>query len=221
MSVVPSHRIHTIYTTYGPGLTPSTPLSAAQASSFAHLPNVSVTSHRARAVNFSILAARTAAASAAASSSSHSALRVLDPHPRSSRRAPPPPPPPTHQRSQRTAYITDDNPFADGPLELVVPTPRTTLSPTNPAGLIASRTRISSCEPSSSSASAETVTVPPGIRTHTESVTFDPRLVRGRLVASVLLSRGHGRPMRRRPGGAGEGRAYVKSRLSKTIALEA
>lgn len=212
-AIAPSHRIHTIHGTFNCSLVATS--SAAQ--SFTHLPNVSV-APSSRGAGLSVLSGRTA--------SNSSSLPSERRYPTSTRRAPPPPP------ARSITFVSDDNPFADGPLEVVVP-PRTARS--SPRPLIASRTRITAhiipataiASPSMAIASEEithppsrsgAVALPPGIEP--EAGVPGHKLARGRLVASVLLNRGCGRPLRRRFSGSGEGREYVKSGLSRVVAME-
>ncbi|KAI0788854.1 hypothetical protein C8Q75DRAFT_807588 [Abortiporus biennis] len=199
MAVVPSHRIHTLHGTFGGPSFASVPsASAAQANSFVSLPNVSCS----RRANLSILQSR------AAPSSGPSSLFIPRPRsasiriPNSTRRAPPPPP--------RTIVIpaAEEDPFADTvhtePIVVALPPPRRQ---------IASRTQMPSvAAPTSQSVSS----APIPIRQSSPPVK-DMRAAK--LVASVLLSRGCGRPMRRRLS-YGESRSYVKSSLSQMVEIE-
>ncbi|KAH9939434.1 hypothetical protein B0H21DRAFT_756891 [Amylocystis lapponica] len=194
---ISSHRIHTIHGSFS-DTSPSSGALAVQASSFTKLPNISLSSSRGQGL--SILAARTASASAAYTSAPRrSPVRI----PTSSRRAPPPPP--------RPAASCTEDPFCDDSCEItsLPPPPRTARSAHTP--IISSRTRLSSY----------TASPPPGLQSASAEKS-DRTTARGRLVASVLLSRRCGRPARRRPGSLGAGeRPYVKSGLSRVVAVDA
>ncbi|CCM04554.1 uncharacterized protein FIBRA_06735 [Fibroporia radiculosa] len=213
--VVPSHRIHTIYSTFGPGFGLSTPVSAADA--FAHLPNITVAASRSRGPG---LSPRTASASLPSPSSGSRSIARR--YPASPRRAPPPPP--------RVSFAPSscEDPFADqvGTAETTAQAAHTTLSISAP--LIASRTRIASYAAPSTSIAPQSllapspsvpVTLPPGIALPSSVEGLEG--LKGRLVANVLLSRRHGRPLRRRPESVGEPRVYMRSGLSRMVELDA
>lgn len=165
--------------------------------------------------------------------------------PAPTRRAPPPPPAPAERTASalassiahppalpRTIAIPEiDDPFADPALSSsafsshsVLEDELTPLPPPPPPVLRAPRSRVSvpsyTMSVSGAGSSGSGVTTPPGLGAPSCPSARD---MRGRLVASVLLSRGSGRPLgvylRRRL--AGEGQTYVKSGLSQLVAAAA
>ncbi|KAI0781542.1 hypothetical protein BD413DRAFT_600850 [Trametes elegans] len=246
---VSSHRIHTIHGAFGAPscFAPSMPLAInpAQASSFTRIPNVCAPRTRPfRAVPGASNPGpvrRTAPASSASpsimgpagfSSAAGSRPRRTSvsscPGPAPRRRAPPPPPVPQERTASALAPATIvhvvqiptiEDPFADAP------EPPSLAEPACPSP--PSRTGVSSYTippvESSTSMESSSLSSPPGL-VHTVSPTIpSAKDVRGRLVASVLLSRGCGRPLgvylRRRLSGQDQG--YVKSGLSQLVATAA
>ena len=202
---VPSHTIRTIHGSFGsPSFSSVVPsISAAQASSFASLPNITYPPSQSRADSLSILANRAASGStygrAAATTRPRSSSIVSAPV--VTRRAPPPPP-------LQVIQITEvEDPFLDTPSQnepIVVSLP----PPRRATRSIHSRTQIPDAR-----GTVSWMPPPPS-----PSPPADRRAAK--LVASVLLSRGCGRPMRRRPLAYGETRPYVKSCLSKMVEVE-
>ncbi len=190
---VPSHRIQTIHGAFGsPSFASMLPVgSHAQASSFNSLPNVSFSSCRGgRGANLSILAARTAAASAPPTPI------VTRPRRPSIRQVPittrraAPPPP-------RTAVASAQDPFADSQHVEVASEP--TRASSRP--VMVTYTYSSYHYPAASPVQRD-----------------DQRT--SKLVASVLLNRASGKPLRRKLPSYGEQRPYVKSCLSKVVEVE-
>ncbi|KAI0648500.1 hypothetical protein C8Q79DRAFT_955650 [Trametes meyenii] len=247
---VSSHRIHTIHGAFGAPscFAPSMPLAInpAQASSFNRIPNVCVPRSRPfRAVPgatspASASLSRTAPASstapsiigtslssAAGSRPRRTSLSFTGPAP--TRRAPPPPPPVFAERtapalaasSPAVVQIpTIEDPFADAfeePLQpvLVVSAPARTR--------VASYTIPPASNGGGSAMMASSLRTPPGLAPAAAPSITSVKDTRGRLVASVLLSRGSGRPLgvylRRRL--SGEQQGYVKSGLSQLVAAAA
>ncbi|OBZ75055.1 hypothetical protein A0H81_04948 [Grifola frondosa] len=208
---IPSHRIHTIHGTFGGhDYAPSTPLSASQALSFTHLPNVTV-GRGGRSYDLSILASRTTPASASASSLPAQpsfkprARRQSMCIPSSTRRAPSPP-----LRTALTVVMSED-PFADAPDDTPIPVP---IAPQYTAP-ISSRTRLVTYVAQPCSLSS-----PPGCDLAAVAAR-EHKAARGRLVANVLLNRAEGRPLHLRKRGWGEAegsREYVRSGLSRMVA---
>ncbi|KAI0345034.1 hypothetical protein BDW22DRAFT_1426739 [Trametopsis cervina] len=210
--VVPAHRIQGVFgsPSWSSILPASGAASQSHEMSFNALPNASFSSvrNRAAAANLSYVAARTAFASVPVTpvvtrprrSSIHGATTPV-----SNRRAPPPPP------TVRTSVISVDDPFADRPIEpvyVVQPTPRSL-----------TQSRMSTSFPRTQLASHTT-------SNYTYSSIAPQRAQRdaqrtARLVASVLLSRTNGRPMRKRCPSPTEEKVYVKSGLSQMIAVDA
>ncbi|KAI0093834.1 hypothetical protein BDY19DRAFT_989368 [Irpex rosettiformis] len=213
--VVPAHRIQTIHGVFGsPSWSSILPASGAsqslEMSSFNALPNTSLSSLRGRgSANLSLLAARSAAPSASSVSPTHTPVvtrpRRASVHglstPVTTRRAPPPPP------TQRMTIIpVVEDPFADMPVNQdhaieTVSAPRAQARPTHSFA----RTQLATTTPSNYAYP----TVTP--RRDTERT--------ARLVASVLLSRASGKPMRRRFPSMGE-KCYVPSGLSRMVMVE-
>ncbi|KAI0668311.1 hypothetical protein C8Q78DRAFT_1071245 [Trametes maxima] len=244
---VSSHRIHTIHGAFGAPscFAPSMPLAInpAHASSFNRIPNVCVPRSRPfRAVPgaaspASLSLSRTAPASSTAPSimgPSHSSAAGSRPRrtslsftaPAPTRRAPPPPPLPVPAERTAPALATSspavvqiptiEDPFADAFEDAPQPVPL-------------ARTHVASytIPPASSGAGpamvASSLRTPPGLAPMGSSSIPSAKDTRGRLVASVLLSRGSGRPLgvylRRRL--SGEQQGYVKSGLSQLVAAAA
>ncbi|KAI0699656.1 hypothetical protein BC835DRAFT_1330159 [Cytidiella melzeri] len=211
--VVPAHRIQTIHGVFGsPSWSSILPVSGASHShelSFHSLPNTSLTPLRNRGPNLTILATRTGVSSVPTShtpvltrprrSSIHSASSPI-----STRRAPPPPP------VQRTTVASAlEDPFADKPVgqDYVIealPSPRAQTRTTQsfPRTQLATYTTSSYSYPTTAVQRAQRE---------------DQRTAK--LVASVLLNRASGKPMRRRFPSIGE-KSYVKSGLSHMVAVE-
>jgi hypothetical protein len=192
---VPSHRLQTIH---GFGAPSFASISGAGGpshlqASFNSQPNVSYTTSRARGAPLSILAARTAAASAAQA-----------------------PPTPVVTRPRRPSFRSVPIPVS--PMNSRTPSAsqeRAADSAGYPSSRAASRFASTAPAPkmivlSYASYSYPTVSLP--------KMTDDQRTAK--LVASVLLSRTNGRPMRRRAPSTGEQRPYVKSCLSKAVEPE-
>ncbi|KAI8974219.1 hypothetical protein BD414DRAFT_184580 [Trametes punicea] len=163
-------------------------------------------------------------------------------NPTPSRRAPPPPPAPAERTaSALQASIAPvvhipviEDPFADTSPSAHddddddVPLTPLPIPPTSRSSLSA-RTRVSTYTAPASGASdrmdpSTRLNVPPGLAQGTSSgIVPSAKDMRGRLVASVLLSRGSGRPLgtylRRRL--SGQEHVYVKSGLSQLVAAAA
>ncbi|KAI0713737.1 hypothetical protein C8Q76DRAFT_693557 [Earliella scabrosa] len=158
--------------------------------------------------------------------------------PTPTRRAPPPPPVPAERTASalassvaaspaipKTIAIPEvEDPFADAvePVEELSPFPPTSSSarPSRVASAVSSYAMCGSSSTSLGGCGAQSnITVPPGLGVSIPSA----KDMRGRLVASVLLSRGSGRPLgvylRRRLSGVGQ--TYVKSGLSQLVAAAA
>ncbi|KAI0628846.1 hypothetical protein C8Q77DRAFT_1076549 [Trametes polyzona] len=224
---------------------PSMPLSInpAQASSFTRIPNVCAPRSRSsRASNPGpATGSRTAPASVSASSAAPSIMGPssgsrsrrtslsFSSAPTPSRRAPPPPPAPAERPASvpRTASAiapiveipTIEDPFADALEETSAPP--LALSPPP----LSHRTQVSTYTIPVQPRRMETATgisAPPGLAPSASSVP-SAKDIRGRLVASALLSRGSGRPLgvylRRRL--SGQEHVYVKSGLSQLVACAA
>ena len=210
--VAPAHRIQTIHGVFGsPSWSSILPASGAsqslEMSSFNSLPNTSLTSLRGRGnVNLSLLAARSAMPSAPSPQTPvvtrprRSSIHGVS-TPVTTRRPPPPPP---VQRATIIPVIED--PFADRPFDqdYVVETPPSPRAQTRTTQPFA-RTQLAT----TSRSSYVYPTVTP--RRDTERTS--------RLVASVLLSRASGRPMRRRFPSMEE-KSYVPSGLSRMVMVE-
>ncbi|KAI9069453.1 hypothetical protein FKP32DRAFT_1559681 [Trametes sanguinea] len=247
---VSSHRIHTIHGAFGApscfgGSSSSLAIDAAQASSWSRIPNVCAPRSRPfRAVPGasapSAPVSRTAPASASASVSA--APSIMGPSsgsrprrtslsfsgPAPSRRAPPPPPAPVERTASAlrttTAPVVEiphiEDPFADAHQEEDVPLTPLPLPPS-------SRTRVSTytvpVSGNGSGAMSSSLNTPPGLASNFASTIPSAKDMRGRLVASVLLNRGSGRPLgtylRRRL--SGQEHTYVKSGLSRLVAAAA
>jgi len=203
---VPSHTIRTIHGSFGsPSFSSvASSISAAQASSFTSLPNITYSSSHSRAESLSILANRSAHTNPYNRSTHFNRPRssnVLSAPVVTRRPAPPPP--------LQVIQITEvEDPFLDAasqnePVIVSLPPPR------RATRTIQSRTQIADARGTYSSWTP----IPPAI-----PAPADRRAAK--LVASVLLSRGCGRPMRRRPLGYGESREYVKSGLSRMVEVD-
>ncbi|KAH8100380.1 hypothetical protein BXZ70DRAFT_1008389 [Cristinia sonorae] len=201
---VPSHTIRTIHGSFGiPSFSSvASGISAAQASSFASLPNITYPPSQSRAESLSILANRTSAPRSApappvyhrtTSFNRPRSTTIVSAQPVVTRRPAPPPPPPALQ----VIHIPEvEDPFMDSPshsepVVVSLPPPRRASRTT--------QSRHGSWMPAQPS--------PPADRRA------------AKLVASVLLSRGCGRPMRRRPA-FGENKTYVKSGLSRMVEVD-
>jgi len=223
--LAPAHRIHSIHGSFGgPSFssllsTTVSSVSTDQASSFASLPNITYTASRAAARGSSIRS-RPASSSATPPPVPPPQLEFKtrprsrsfsSPHaPVITRRQPPPPP------SRSVELLGSEDPFADtpanqtsGPVIISLPPPsrysRAAWKPFDPEA--------KPSEPASAWSAPvyrPTVTAPP---------CTDRKAAK--LVANVLLSRACGRPMRRRgPQSCTEERPYVKSCLSRMVALD-
>ncbi|KAI0373118.1 hypothetical protein BV20DRAFT_1033917 [Pilatotrama ljubarskyi] len=241
---VSSHRIHTIHGAFGAPscFGPSTPLAInpAQASSFTRIPNVCASSARSRPFRAAPPPGRTAPASssaptvsgpgvmvpssAAGSRPRRTSLSYAGPAP--TRRAPPPPPVPAERTASSLAPTTAplvqiptiEDPFADALEE--------TSRAHSPAVSESPLPSLSTSAPTAHanrSTMATGLSAPPGLAHNVSGGIPSAKDMRGRLVASALLSRGSGRPLgvylRRRL--SGQEHVYVKSRLSQLVAAAA
>ncbi|THH29026.1 hypothetical protein EUX98_g5161 [Antrodiella citrinella] len=195
---VPSHTIRTIHGSFGSPSFSSVAhsISAAQASSFTSLPNITYPPQHSRAESLSILANRTPYSRSTQYSRPRSS-NVLSAPVVTRRPAPPPP-------ALQVIQIPEvEDPFMDSLAQddyvvVSLPPPRRSRS-------IQSRTQIAEAK---GWTPVQPAVPPPADRRA------------AKLVASVLLNRGCGRPMRRRPIGCGESRTYVKSGLSRMVEVE-
>ncbi|KAI0738080.1 hypothetical protein C8Q80DRAFT_1222709 [Daedaleopsis nitida] len=246
-AAAPSHRIHTIHGAFGaPSRYTHSSLSMSPAqASWNRIPNVCAPRRPHDSPSRPISVRTTPASLSASASASGIRTSAAGSRPRRTtmsygsptplRRAPLPPSAPAERTAPALATPTPpalelpplqtiaipeaENPFADAQLDDLSPFPPTT-STLKPRTSLSSYTMSPSSSSESESASAyTTIAVPPGLVPAIPSA----KDMRGRLVASVLLSRGSGRPLgvylRRRF--AGVGQTYVKSGLSQLVAAAA
>ncbi|KAI0657141.1 hypothetical protein C8Q70DRAFT_292727 [Cubamyces menziesii] len=231
---------------------PSMPLAInpAQASSFTRIPNVCAPRSRPFRTGPGPAAAappsRTAPMSAAPSIMGPSPASGSRPRrtslsfssPTPTRRAPPPPPAPVERTVSAlpasTAPVvqipTIEDPFADALVEDEAPLTPLPLPPSSTYSrnrVTVSTYTVPSDSSNSSTGSRGTMatglSAPPGLAHMASNSIPSAKDMRGRLVASVLLSRGSGRPLgtylRRRL--SGQEHVYVKSGLSQLVAAAA
>ncbi|CDO71932.1 hypothetical protein BN946_scf184940.g79 [Trametes cinnabarina] len=248
---VSSHRIHTIHGAFGApscfgASDPPLAINPSQASSWSRIPNVCAPRSRpfraaSGATSPGPPPSRASSALASASASVSAPPSIMDSSsgsrprrsslsfsgPAPSRRAPPPPPAPVERTASAlrstTAPVVDipriDDPFADAHEEEDVPLTPLPLPPS-------SRTRVSTytvpVSGSGSRSMSSSLASPPGLPSSFSTIS-SAKDMRGRLVASVLLNRGSGRPLgaylRRRL--SGQEHTYVKSGLSRVVAAAA